>query len=76
MSENFPKVVLTNSLLNVILITVKGGGIIKTVTLRLSDELHKQMKLLTVKKDVSIQDYITRLIKLDLQNEVSDNQQK
>lgn len=67
---------MTNSLLNVILNAVKGGGIIKTVTLRLSDELHKQMKLLTVKKDMTIQDYITRLIERDLQNEVSDNQQK
>ena len=70
------QIVLTNSLLNVILNSVKGGGIIKTVTLRLSDELHKQMKLLTVKKEMTIQDYITRLIERDLQNEVSDNQQK
>jgi predicted DNA binding CopG/RHH family protein len=62
--------------LNVILIALKGDDGIKTVTLRLSDDLHKQMKLLTVQKELTIQDYIVQLIEKDLKQYSSDEQTK
>lgn len=50
-----------------------GGGFIKTITLRLEDELHKQLKLKTVTEDTTIQDYVLTLIKQSLEN-TSENQ--
>lgn len=48
---------------------------IKTVTLRLSDELHKKIKFLTVEEEITIQDYITQLIENNLKQRQKDNQQ-
>lgn len=53
---------------------INGGDTIKTVTLRLSDELHKQVKLLTVNEEKTIQDYITQLIENDLLKRKTDKQ--
>jgi predicted HicB family RNase H-like nuclease len=44
------------------------GGFIKTITLRLEDELHKQLKLTTVAEDTTMQDYVIKLIKKSLEN--------
>ncbi|EDK35262.1 Hypothetical protein CKL_3259 [Clostridium kluyveri DSM 555] len=38
----------------------------KGVTIRFSDELHTAMKLKTVKEQITIQDYIIKLVKNDL----------
>jgi predicted DNA-binding protein len=53
-----------------------GGENIKTVTLRLSDDLHKKIKLLTVNEEKTLQDYITQLIEKDLNERQSDNKKK
>jgi hypothetical protein len=45
-----------------------GGGFIKTITLRLEDELHKQLKLTTVVEDTTMQDYVIKLIKKSLES--------
>lgn len=45
-----------------------GGDGIKTFTLRLDDELHKQLKYLSVELEMSINEYIVELIKKDLEN--------
>lgn len=38
----------------------------KSITLRLEDELHKQIKLKTVQEETTIQEYIVSLIKKDM----------
>ena len=40
--------------------------IIKAITLRMSDKLHKRLKYHLVEKDLSIQQYIISLIKKDI----------
>ncbi len=46
----------------------------KTVSLRLNNELHKKIKLITVNEDTTIQRYLVELIKKDLkQRKESDN---
>jgi predicted DNA binding CopG/RHH family protein len=40
--------------------------IVKTITLRLEEELHKELKLKTIQDGTTIQNYITELIKKDL----------
>lgn len=42
--------------------------LIKTITLRLEDDLHKQLKLKTVTEDTTMQDYVIKLIKKSLEN--------
>ena len=44
-----------------------GGDTLRTITLRLEDELHKQLKLKTVMDETTMQDYITNLIIKDLE---------
>lgn len=56
--------------------TLKEVNIIKTVTLRLSDEDHKDLKRLTVEDEITIQDYITSLIRADSEKRKSDNLNK
>ena len=51
-------------------------NIIKTVTLRLSDEIHKSIKRLTVEDEITIQDYIAKLIESDLNRRKSEAKQK
>lgn len=41
--------------------------ILKTITLRLDDEVHKTIKIKTVQEETTIQDYITKLIMKDLE---------
>ena len=41
----------------------------KTITLRMDDDLHKKIKFKTVKEETTIQNYITELIKKDLENQ-------
>ncbi len=41
----------------------------KTIGFRISDELFKEIKLKAVKQEVTVKDYITELIKKDLQKE-------
>lgn len=38
----------------------------KSLTVRISDELHKQLKFKVVAEETTIQDYIVKLIKRDL----------
>ena len=45
----------------------QGGDNIKTITLRLDDELHKQLKLKTVSDETTIQEYLINLIKKSLE---------
>ena len=40
----------------------QGGGFIKAITLRLDDALHKQLKLMTVQEEVTIQDYLSDIL--------------
>lgn len=53
--------------------TLKEVKHIKTVTLRLSDEDHKDLKRLTVEDEITIQDYITSLIRADAEKRKSEN---
>lgn len=39
---------------------------IKTITLRMDDELHKKLKIKTVLEDTTIQEYLTTLIQREL----------
>lgn len=39
---------------------------IKTITLRLDDELHKRLKIKTVEEGTTIQEYLTLLVKREL----------
>jgi predicted DNA binding CopG/RHH family protein len=60
---------------------LKGGGDIKAISVRFSDKLHIAMKLKTVSKGETIQDYIISLIKQDLNftdenDDLSDYQKK
>ena len=41
-------------------------NILKTITLRLDDDLHKELKIHSVKKDEKMQDILIRLIKNEL----------
>lgn len=52
---------LTLECLNVIMLE-KEVKKIKTLTIRLEDDLHKRLKLYSVKKDETIQDMVVRLI--------------
>lgn len=46
----------------------------KTISLRLENELHKKIKLITVNEETTIQQYLVNLIKKDLkQRKESDN---
>lgn len=46
----------------------------KTISLRLENELHKKIKLITVNEETTIQRYLVNLIKEDLkQRKESDN---
>jgi len=53
-----------------------GGENIKTVTLRLSEELHKKLKLLTIMEDTTIQAYLVELIEESLQKRESNEKSK
>ena len=44
----------------------KGGYVIKAITIRFSDKLHKALKIKLVQEGKSIQDYVIGLIKKDL----------
>lgn len=60
---------------------IKGGDFIKAATIRFSDKLHTELKLKTVKDGTTIQDYIVRLVKQDLDfndkdDDLSDYQKK
>jgi len=44
-----------------------GGAVVKQVTVRLDEELHKKIKYLVLEIDKSINDYILELIKKDLE---------
>lgn len=59
---------LTHSLLNVIMSLSKGGEYIltKTVTLRLEEELHRDLKIKMAQEGKTIQEYIIALIKNDM----------
>ena len=45
----------------------KGGEDIKTLTLRVSDEFHKALKLKTVEEETSMHEYIIKLIEKDME---------
>lgn len=51
------------------------NNITKIVTLRLTDELHKALKLKVLEKDTTIQQYLTDLITQDL-NIISEKDKK
>ena len=54
---------LTIACLNVFMVILNHGGVsIKTITVRLDDELHKQLKLKTVAEETTIQDILLKLI--------------
>ena len=40
--------------------------IIKAATIRFSDELHKKMKIHLLENDMSLQEYIVKLVKEDI----------
>lgn len=48
--------------------SLKEVNFLKTITLRVDDELHKKIKLETVKEEITIQNYITELVKKDLKS--------
>lgn len=39
----------------------------KTINFQINDELHKQMRLETVRQEKSVKQYVTQLIEKDLQ---------
>lgn len=43
-------------------------GNIKTITIRMDEDLHKNLKLKTVKNGKTIQDHVIKLIEEDLKN--------
>lgn len=47
----------------------------KTVTLRLDDDLHMELRIKTIKEHISMQEYITNLIKKDME-QLSEGQKK
>ena len=47
----------------------------KIVTIRLTDEIHKALKLKVLEKDTTIQQYLTELIRKDL-NIISEKDEK
>ncbi len=47
---------------------------IKTITLRLDDELHRDFKIFAVKKGVTMQDFIVEMLKKEL--EISRTEEK
>ena len=49
---------------------------IKTITLRLPDDLHKQLKLQTVQDEITIQDFIISAIKSKLENRKKEDNTK
>lgn len=47
---------------------------IKTITLRLSDDLHKKLKLYAVKEETTMQDFIISLVEENLKKSESKKQ--
>lgn len=45
---------------------LKGGRIIKTLTLRLDDDFHKALKMKCIQDDTDMTTYIIKLIKKDM----------
>lgn len=45
---------------------LRGGSIIKTLTLRLDDEFHKALKMKCIQDDTDMTTYILNLIKTDM----------
>ncbi|WP_446897418.1 toxin-antitoxin system HicB family antitoxin [Clostridium sp. LBM24168] len=43
----------------------------KTITIRIDDNLHKDIKINIAKKGISLKDYIVGLVKKDLYGEIS-----
>ena len=41
----------------------------KVISIKVPDEFHKQMKLVAVKKEKSIKEYVMELVEKDLQKE-------
>ena len=41
----------------------KGGNIIKQVPIRIDDELHKKLKIITIKNDTTIQKIVEEFLK-------------
>lgn len=44
----------------------------KTITIRMDDELHKKLKLKMIHKEKTIQDHVIQLIEKDLEEEKED----
>ena len=47
---------------------VKGGGQVpeKTITIRVADDLHKEIKIKIAQQGISLKDYILKLIEQDM----------
>jgi len=59
---------LTLECLNVIMLLEEVDEI-KTLTIRLDDDMHKELKLHSVKTEETIQDMVVRLIREELEKE-------
>lgn len=44
----------------------KGVNKLKSLTIRVSNELHKKIKFKTIEEETTIQDYVLKLIEKDL----------
>lgn len=47
----------------------------KTITIRVSDELHRQIKIKIAQDGISLKDYVINLIEKDLAKEKETNQE-
>ena len=47
----------------------KEGNNLKSIAIKVDDELHKQVKMMAARKGVPIKEYIMKLIEKDLQKE-------
>ena len=45
----------------------------KQLSIRVDEEIHKQMKLYAVEQGITIQDYLTNLIKIDMEKNKKEN---
>lgn len=49
-----------------------GGDKVKTITIRVSDEFHKQLKLKMAESGTTLQDYLVKFMEADLQMEAKE----